>query len=125
MKIARSIKIQAPVDILWRVTIDVNRWPDWSPGFQSIQRLDKGPFKVGSQARIKQPGLPNTVWEVTSLTAAQEFTWGTRVRGMRMIASHEIEDTGEGVNNTLILELSGFVARMMWPIIRRSLAVAL
>ena len=91
MKVTRTITIQAPPETVWQKTIDVERWPQWSPNIQSVKRLDTGRFDVGSRARIKQLGLPETTWQVSSLRSGKAFTWQTRVRGITMIGSHDVE----------------------------------
>ncbi len=125
MKVEDIVDIDAPPEIVWAVTEDVERWPEWSPVMESIVRLDSGPFDVGSRARIKQPGLPETEWVVTSLVAGERFTWETRVRGMHIVASHELSPSGAGTRSLLRVEISGLVAWSVWPLlgpaVRRSL----
>jgi hypothetical protein len=125
MHIENVIHIDAPPDVVWAATVDVERWPEWSPTVQSVQRVDQGPFDVGSTALIKQPGLPEAKWSVTALTPGERFTWETCVGGMRMIASHDMTATGSGTRNVLRIEVSGFVARLLWPFVRSSIRRAL
>jgi len=125
MQLEHSITIPAPQDVAWAVTVDVERWPEWTPTMQSVERLERGPFGVGSTAKIKQPQLPPAIWRVTSHTPGERFTWETRNRGMRMVATHEIVATSGGCASNLRLEVSGLVAMLLWPIIRRSAGRAL
>lgn len=121
MQVENLILIDAPKSIVWKTSIDVKNWPRWSPTCDSIQRLEDGPFEVGSRAQIKQPGLPEAVWVVTSLQSEESFTWETKVRGMRMIATHELAAAQEGTESLLRLEVKGVVARLLWPLIRVSI----
>jgi hypothetical protein len=125
MKLENEKTIAALPSVVWGVTVDVERWPEWTPTVESAVRLDGGPFGVGSTARIQQPGLPEAVWRVTAFDAGAGFTWETRVRGMRMIATHQLTPAGDGTKNTLRLKVTGVAAVLLWPLIRRSIRQAL
>jgi hypothetical protein len=56
----------------------------------SVERLDQGPLRVGSRARIKQPRLPTAVWEVTEVVTGRSFTWIARGPGIITTASHVV-----------------------------------
>ena len=70
-----TIDIAARAQLVYEVYTDVERWPEWAASVTSVERLDQGPLRVGSRARIKQPRLPTTVWEVTEVVAGRSFTW--------------------------------------------------
>jgi hypothetical protein len=120
MQLEQSLSIHAPPDVVWSVTIDVERWPEWTPTMQQVRRLDSGPFQVGSSAMVKQPQFPETVWRVTALDPGRGFTWETRVRGLHMIATHEVVPTPGGCTSNLRLEIRGLLATILGPLIRRS-----
>src|SRR5579859_7347355 len=105
MRIDHSIEIAAPPEAVWAVVTDVERWPEWTPTMESVRRLDNGPFQLGSSAKIKQPQMPEAVWRVTAFTPGRQFTWETTVRGMRMIASHELVNSPAGCTSRLGLEV--------------------
>src|SRR5690242_2704258 len=46
-----AIDIDAPVERVWEVLMDVERWPDWSPTMTSVERLEPGMLRPGSSAR--------------------------------------------------------------------------
>lgn len=145
MKLEHQIKIDAPPEVVWRVSIDIERMPELTPTMESVERLDDGPLGVGSKALIKQPGMPKAEWQVTAMTEGESFTWETRVRGIGMIATHELVPIGAsgsasgsasgiasecasaevGTLNTLRVEMSGVVAALLWPFVRRSVRKAL
>lgn len=118
MTLEDSIDIAAPADVVWAVTEDVERWPEWTPTMRSVRRVDTGPLAVGSSARIKQPGMPETVWTVTELVRGERFAWGGRALGIRMRATHELERDGSGTRNVLRIEMAGFVAALLAPFLR-------
>lgn len=120
MKLENQKLIDATKSIVWSVTVDVERWPQWTPTAQTVKRLDQGPFDVGSEVLIKQPGLPEAKWRVTMLTSGEGFTWETWIRGIRFVASHELITSGVGTSSVLRIEMFGFVASLLWPFIRGS-----
>jgi hypothetical protein len=117
MKLENAIQIDAPPEVVWAVTEDLERWPQWTPTMESVKRINQGQLEVGSAALIKQPGLPETKWVVTALTARERFTWETRIRGIHMIATHEITAAKNGTLSVLRVEMVGLVARLLWLLI--------
>jgi uncharacterized protein YndB with AHSA1/START domain len=109
--------INAPAQPVWEVLFDVARWPEWTPTVDTVQRLDDGPFQVGSRVEIRQPKLPKAVWEVTEVVDGRSFTWEAKGPGMQTIARHEVVPDGDGSAVTLSIEQTGpmgAVAAFMW-----------
>ena len=102
-----STIISAPPSVVWRLTTDVERWPSYMPTVQAVTLLQPGPLRVGSSARVKQPGQTAAVRTVSSITPETEFTWETRRMGLRMIGRHLLEPDGDGTRNTLSIEVTG------------------
>ncbi|NMO54640.1 hypothetical protein HH310_26075 [Actinoplanes sp. TBRC 11911] len=102
-----TLVIEAPLDRLWRLTTDIAAWPAFLPTVQRLERLDDGPLRVGSKARIKQPAQTEAVWTVTHLEPNREFTWETSRMGMRMTGGHHLEEVAGGVRNRLTIEVAG------------------
>jgi uncharacterized membrane protein len=125
MRLEEEIDIAAPADLVWAVTVDLERWPEWTPTVRRIRRLDAGRFERGSRALLDQPGLPEAEWEVTALAPGESFTWGTRVRGMRMSATHELAPTAVGTRNVLRIEMSGVLVWLLRPLLGFSVRRAL
>lgn len=125
MILTNTIDIAAPPEVVWAVTEDVERWPEWSPTMDSIVRLDDGQFDVGSSARIKQPGLPEAVWTVQTLERGRHFKWSATVRGIHMLGGHEVIPTDGGTRSILTIEMTGWVAKLLGPLMRGSVAKAI
>ena len=53
-------------------------------------RLDQGPLRLPSRARINQARLPTTVWEVAEGVAGRSFSWIAGGPGMSTTASHVV-----------------------------------
>lgn len=125
MRIEHTLRIEAPVDVVWALTEDVEHWPDATPTMTSVERLDDGPLAVGSQARIKQPGQQARVWTVTRLDPGRTFAWSTTALGARMEGSHHLSDDGGACMNRLELELSGGTAGVVGRLLRGQLLKAI
>jgi len=102
---------------VWDVLFDVAHWPEWTPTIDSVERLDDGPFQVGSRAKVRQPKLPQASWEVSEVVAGRSFTWVAKGPGMKTIARHEVVPDGSGSKVTLSIEQAGpfgAVAATLW-----------
>jgi uncharacterized protein YndB with AHSA1/START domain len=110
MEYRRTIDIDAPPEVVWRLLEDIERWPEWTTSMQKIERLDSGPLAVGSRARVKQPKLPPTVFTVTELEPSKSFAWKAKSPGLESFAEHEIEERDGGSRMTLVFEVTGALA---------------
>jgi uncharacterized membrane protein len=113
MHLENSIDIPAPIARVWDLTVDIEQWPTLTPTILSVERLDGGPLRVGSRARVAQPRLPVAVWTVTELEPRTLFVWETRMRGARFVGSHLLSRTADGTRNTLTLDVDGWSAGLL------------
>lgn len=125
MQIEHSIFIDAPPDVVWAVTQDVEQWPAWTPTVTSVTRLDGGPFGLGSRARIKQPLQPEAEWVVTEFAAGRRFAWSMQRNGLRLTGTHEITPEEDGTRNVLRVEAAGIFGVLLWPLLRLAMQRAL
>ena len=125
LRVEHAIHIDASPDVVWEVTRDVERWPEWTPTVTSVRRVDGGPFGLGSVAWIKQPLQPESEWEVIEFTAGRRFAWTTRRRGLTMTGTHDIAPEGGGTRNTLGVDAAGLIAALLWPVLRLAMRRAL
>ena len=107
MRFEASIEVAAPAQDVFDVYSDVERWPEWTESVTSVQRLDEGPMRVGSRARINQPGLPTAVWEVVELVPGQSFSWTARGPGIRTTGNHVVTEEDGLVTVTASVEQAG------------------
>lgn len=98
-----SADVTAAPSEVWAKTIDVERWPDFIESHQEIRRLDQGPIQVGSEASVKQPGLPRAKWRVTVCEPEREFTWASKSGLITTEGVHIIEPKAGGTGATLRL----------------------
>ncbi|TNY38163.1 SRPBCC family protein [Thermomonospora catenispora] len=114
MRYEASTVIDAPVERVWEVLIDVERWPEWSESMTRVQRQDAGPLRPGSTAKVSQPRLPTAVWRVTELTPNASFTWESTSPGVTTVAGHELTSTEDGRTGVkLTLEQTGPLVRLV------------
>ena len=107
MIFSSSVEIDRPTDVVFAVFSDVAAWPSWTGSVTSVDRLDDGPLRVGSQAKIRQPKLPPATWKVTELVPGRSFTWEARGPGVRSVGRHQVDPRGTGCTATSILEQHG------------------
>jgi hypothetical protein len=103
----------AAPDRVWGALVDIEDWPSWTPSYKWIRRLDQGPLRVGSRAKVKQPGLRSSVWEVTHLDEARGFTWASSAGGVRVVGRHRLIPDGDATRIILSIEQSGVLAGLI------------
>ena len=114
MKLEKTIEIKAPRAKVWAALVDVQNWPLWTESMAKIERLDDGPFGMGSQVRITQPKLLALIWHVTEFEPGSSFAWQSSARGVTTLASHRVTPAGDGRTTiTLGIKQSGPMAWLM------------
>ena len=109
-----TFAVAAPPSVVWQVLADVEAWPTWTASVTSVERLDDGPLRVGSRARIAQPRIPTVVWEVGELVEGRSFTWSQGTRLARTTAAHSVEEDGDGGSRVrLTVAQEGIVGRIV------------
>jgi hypothetical protein len=125
MRLRDEVSIAADAARVWELTLDVERWNELTTSITSVERLDEGPLRLGSAARIVQPRQRPRVWTVTRLEVNRCFAWRTRTGPFTMTGTHLIAADEHGCRNTLVLELAGPGSAVVGRLLRRSLAAAL
>jgi len=125
MRIDNTIEIEAPVDRVWELTLDVESWPHHTPTMTMITRLDSSPLAVGSEVRIKQPAQRARVWTVAAVEPGKLFAWTARVMGTTMTGAHALAPSPTGTTQTLTIDIKGPLSRSVGALLRRSISKAL
>ena len=110
MRFEQSIEIHAPQQRVWDVRSDLEAWPQRIVTVDTIELLTPAPIANGSRARLKQPKLPEGVWDVTVWDAPSYFEWTQKATGATSVAGHRVESLGEGrARLTLTLDMRGWL----------------
>lgn len=110
MEVETTVAVDAPPEKVWAVLEDVERWPEWTASMSKVERLDSGAFGVGSRVRIKQPGMPSAVWEVSRFAPGASFAWTSKAPGLNSFGDHRVTPTATGSSATLVFKQSGAFA---------------
>ncbi len=114
MRVETTVDIDAPAERVWEVMADVERWPEWTASVARAERLDDGPLRLGSRARLKQPRFPPAVWEVTELEPGRSFAWTAKNVGLTSVGRHRVFGRGDGgATVTLTLDQEGPLAPLL------------
>jgi uncharacterized membrane protein len=108
-----SIPADTSPEDVWRLFVDLERWPEMTKSMREVRRLDSGPLRVGSEAVVRQPGFPRTRWRVTELVPGHSFTWESAAGGATTVGTHSVEADGAGAVITLTLSQHGPLAGVM------------
>jgi uncharacterized protein YndB with AHSA1/START domain len=115
----KTVDIDAPPERVWKIMVDVERWPEWTRSVKSVRRLDGGPLAVGSRARISQAKLLPAVWTVTHFDASRSFTWSAAGPGFRVSGRHSVEAVASGSRVTLTLQFDGLFGSVVARLLRK------
>lgn len=111
MRYTRTDTIAARPSDVWAVLTDIEHWPDWTASMREITRLDSGPLRVGSTARVRQPAGRPMVFTITELEPERSFTWTASAAGIRSTGYHELTPhEPPGVQAVLTFTLTGPMA---------------
>ena len=114
MERSTTIDIAASPERVWEVMTDIERWSEWTETVTSATRLDEGPLKVDSRARLEQPKVPPTEYVVTELSPGRSFTWVASSTGVRTTARHSIEALPDGGSRVRLgVEQAGVLGSVM------------
>lgn len=105
--VERTIEIEAPPEVVWRVLIDVEKWPEWTRSMRKIEVMGDAPFGKGSSARVAARGAPKAVWTVTEFEENRSFTWAAKTANFVAVAEHVIEPAEYGSSVTLSVTVTG------------------
>ncbi|MEU8299000.1 SRPBCC family protein [Micromonospora sp. NPDC048909] len=114
MDYAETITTSAGLDRAWAALADVTTYPRWTASMSSVEPLDGGALTVGHRFRIRQPGLPTTVWRVCDVQPGVSFAWAATAPGVRTVAQHSLHAEADGTTRiSLGIRQTGTLARLI------------
>ncbi|MET0458777.1 MAG: SRPBCC family protein [Ilumatobacteraceae bacterium] len=120
MIVRDGVTIDAPIERVWDVYSDVERWPEWTASVTSLTLIEGTEVALGTRARIKQPRFPNLVWEVTEVEPGVSWTWVSRSPGARTVATHLLRSTGPSSTTVeQVIEQTGVLGSLVGRLTRR------
>ena len=118
MRFEQSIEIDARQQRVWDVLSDLEGWPQRVETVDAVELLTPGPVAIGTRVRLKQPKLPEGVWEVTVWDAPSFFEFRQQSGGLTDVAGHRVEALEDGRSRlTLTLDMRGLlvpVVALFW-----------
>jgi uncharacterized protein YndB with AHSA1/START domain len=90
-----EITINAPLETVWRVHTQINRWPDWNPDIAKANLT--GPIAVGTVFHWETAGMaiPSTIGEVVPL---RKLVWSGETGGILGVHVWKFSATPEGTH---------------------------
>ena len=125
IEISDRREIAAPPEVVWRITADVETWPDWTPTVSKAEGLQSDAFGLGSRYRLTQPLQPSAIWQVVEHEPGRSFVWIREGGRMRLRAGHLVEPKANGTRSTLSFTCDGPGVRLLAPVLRPIFAYAL
>jgi uncharacterized membrane protein len=114
MRFETSIGIDASQQRVWDVLSDLEAWPQRIETVDEVELLTPAPLRKGSRVRLRQPKLPEGIWDVTAWNAPSYFEWTQKTGGTTSVAGHRVETLGEGRSRlTLTLDMRGLLIPVM------------
>ena len=110
MRFEKSIDIDAAQERVWDVLSAIEAWPQRIETVDTVELLTPAPITKGSRVRLKQPKLPEGIWDITVWDAPSYFEWMQKTGGMTTVAGHRLEALGDArARLTLTLDMRGFL----------------
>jgi len=129
VRLTHESDVLAPRTRVWSLTEDLEAWPTVTPTVTSVERLDTGPLREASRARVVQPRQRPTIWRVRSVEPPHLFVWESTTAGVRLVAGHHLTEVEGGTRTLLVLDVldvlgsrAPVVGRLAGPRMRRALA---
>jgi uncharacterized membrane protein len=110
MRFEQSIDIDAPQQRVWDVLTDLEAWPQRIETVDTVELITPAPLGKGSRVRLKQPKLPEGIWEITVWNAPSFFEYRQQSGGVTSVAGHRVEALEDGRSRlSLELEMRGLL----------------
>ena len=113
-----SVVTNASAEAAWTAWTDVESWGQ----YDHIEAASvEGAFRPGAAITSKAKGFPSSTLTVTRVEPPRVWVDETRSPGLRMTFDHVVEPGEGGTRLTERVRISGPLARVLGPLLRRRL----
>lgn len=95
-----ATEILAPVEDVWTLLIDTQRWPEWGPTVRAVESPERF-IRLGTKGWVRTPLGFWVPFEITEFEPLRQWRW--RVVGVPA-TGHRVEALGDG-RTRLVFEL--------------------
>lgn len=106
----QDILIAAPLEHVWNLQTDINRWQEWQPDVASAKL--EGPLKSGTVFRWKAAGLGITS-TLQHVEPMQRIGWTGDSLGMKAVHNWTFQPEANGTRVTTEESITGWLARLL------------
>lgn len=113
-----TIDIAAPIEKVWAIMTDIEKWPEWNRDIGSAKLL--GTLSPGTSFVWKAgPGTITSL--LKEVTPNKTICWTGKTMGIRATHIWRIAQNGKGTRVTTEESWEGFVAKITKPLSQRTL----
>ncbi|WP_055489079.1 SRPBCC family protein [Streptomyces sp. TP-A0356] len=91
-----NLLIHAPLQTIWKIQTDVEKWPTWQPNVETVVKDTPGRLRPGSVFRWTTEGL-NITSTVKQVDYGKRLAWGGPAQGITAIHVWTFTPTRDGV----------------------------
>lgn len=120
MRFEKSVEVAASHERVWEVLSDIGGWPRVVQAVEVAEEVTPPPLAVGSTIRLRETGLPEGLWEITSWDPPGSFELTQKAGGVTSVVDHVVERVDEGTSRlTLVLEMRGLPIAVFGVLFRK------
>lgn len=107
-------------EAIWSAWSDVNSWAKWDRELDEVKL--EGAFAVGSKFMLKPKGGPRVSITLIDIVPMKAFTDSTAFPLAKMMDSHELEETAEGLKIKSKIWMEGLLGWLWRKIVAENVA---
>ncbi|HNW61243.1 MAG TPA: SRPBCC family protein [bacterium] len=118
----REAYINAPIQLVWSILTDLEKWPEWN---DSVKTMDlQGKVAAGTEFRWTAGGLKIRS-RIEQVDAPKRIVWSGRTIGIRAMHSWTFTEEKEGTKVRTEESFEGWMVKLLARPMNRSLSDAL
>jgi len=115
---AAEVDIEAPVEAVWRILADLEKWPAWNGGVSKIRV--NGPIEVGTSFEWVGGGF-KIVSRLEEVAPPARIGWTGKMLGIRAVHIWEFQAEGPGTRVRTEESFEGWPAALFRTAMRKTL----